>query len=68
MKRPNEFKAHFAGQWDTLDALFSFNVSVANLAQKIVQLEIEYLLQNHTTLALWQLKTFLSEVSVIYDI
>ena len=39
MKRPNEFKAHFAGQWDTLDALFSFNVSVANLAQKIVQLE-----------------------------
>ena len=39
MKRPNEFKAHFAGQWDTLDALFSFTFSVANLAQKIVQLE-----------------------------
>ena len=36
--------------------------------KKLCSWKIEYLLQNHTTLALWQLKTFLSEVSVIYDI
>ena len=62
MKRPNEFKAHFAGQWDTLDALFSFNVSVANLAQKIVQLENWILFTQPYSTGIMATKTFLFEI------